>query len=1583
MKRIFKKPLGAVRTLGLFVALTTMSLNAQNIGTIQIGSGTTNTNGNGSGIPMTNYNYSYTQQLVTAAEYSANNGIAGNITKIRWMFPSIGTTTVYGDWDIWIGHTTKTAFDSATDWVPISDMQQVFSGNIHTDGTPGPTDDTWFEITFSTPFNYNGTDNIVVAVHEKTLGWSLAPSIRTYISSTNSGIVYRNDNINPNPASPPSASSRVSTLAQIQFEGILPTCLKPVDLAFTQNSVTSATLGWTSGGNSFDVEWGEAGFALGSGTQINGLTTNSVDITTVENTEYQFYVRQDCGGTDGVSLWQGPFNFKTGYCFSNLYNVGCANGAKIANFEINQSIVNLANDTGVTTCGTSGYNDFTSMSASSFQGGESSFVVQVGQYSAAVKIWVDWNGNGLFEDSELIANSGALISPNTNFKGVFTVPAGTQNGDYRLRVRAVESNLDFTACSAHNYGEVEDYTLTIVDAPSCIPPTSLTFTQNSVTSATLGWTSGGNLFDVEWGEAGFALGNGTLINGLTTNSVSVTTVENTDYQFYVRHDCGNSDTSLWSGPFNFKTFFCIPSYTSTTDYTTAFSTTVNGTTFANYSASSQTGTAGYNDLVGNTAYNTTALAGETINFSHEYEGGSNTVRIWVDWNNNELFEDSEQVFNGYTTEDTQTGSFVVPTNQEAGNYRMRMCSTYGTTIPGACNNIFYGQALDMTIVVVPCPTIAAPTGDENQTFTAGQTIADLVVDGTNLVWYSDSALTSAITTTTELENNTTYYVVSQSGICKSDSLAITTTINITYCTPSFSGDWGYINTFETIGGTTNINNITNAQSQNGYGDFTSQSVVITAGESFDFSATSQSTNGWAIWIDWNKDGIFDTDELLFNTTSYVGSISGTINVPMYALGTYRMRVLCSWGSFNPTDPCMVAGSGEVEDYTIDVQAMTPCAGTPNAGTVTVTPEEVSTGQTFDVKAIGYDTNSGLTFQWEKLPEGSTVWEEVGTSSSFYQHLIGEVAPFGFGTQVKYRLKVTCANSNETNYSNEAIFKVGYCITTTTSPAYYTSAFSTLTSGSTNINYTAGSQTGISGYNNLSADPTQKLTVIEGQTVNFTHTFVGGNNNIRIWIDWNNDGDLTDDEQVFYQWKDELTITGSFTIPIGTTPDNYRMRVRSSYSFSDPNDPLVIAACGSLTYGSTLDFTMEVEATTPCAGTPNAGTITVNPATANAGETFSVTATGSDINSGLIFQWERLPEGSTVWEEVGTATSEYQDLNGEIAPANIGDQIKYRLKVTCTNSNETSYSNEEIFETGKIYCVPNFSNEDYMAFIKDVITTGATTNINNTNTSYGLNGSGFSDYTAQQLVVTQGTDVNFTVNTGGDYEYLTIWVDFNNNGTFEASEVIFASADASDEHSGTFSTSSVMPGNYRMRVMIHYNATTNPCVSDTWGEAEDYTLVVNCPTIAMPTGETAQEFTAGQTIEDLVVNGDNLVFYNSTYSETFSLTDELVNGQTYYVVNEINGCQSDPLIINVTEIVSRSDFDVYGFRYHPNPVNDILYFTTNTAIENVVVSNMLGQQINANLSSDKTSLDMSNLPNGNYLVKVTIEGVSKTIKVIKN
>jgi len=163
------------------------------------------------------------------------------------------------------------------------------------------------------------------------------------------------------------------------------------------------------------------------------------------------------------------------------------------------------------------------------------------------------------------------------------------------------------------------------------------------------------------------------------------------------------------------------------------------------------------------------------------------------------------------------------------------------------------------------------------------------------------------------------------------------------------------------------------------------------------------------------------------------------------------------------------------------------------------------------------------------------------------------------------------------------------------------------------------------------------------------------------------------------------------------------------------------------------------------------------------------------------------------------------------------------------------------------------------------------------------------------------------------------------------------------------------------------------------------MVSDCANLNVPTpiGEENQFFVTGQTLAVLNVNGDNLVWYSdNTYSDALSLTEPLVHGATYYVVNEIGYCRSEALAITVQDLLNRSNFDVFGFSYYPNPTNDILTFSSNQPIDNVVVSNMLGQEVKVNLSSDKTSLDMSNLASGNYLVKVTIEGVSKTIKVVK-
>src|SRR5690606_36623919 len=102
-----------------------------------------------------------------------------------------------------------------------------------------------------------------------------------------------------------------------------------------------------------------------------------------------------------------------------------------------------------------------------------------------------------FEDEELLAASASVILSGNNFTGSFIVPEGTSLGDTRLRVRVVESTTTFTSCSSQSYGEVEDYTITIITPPSCFPPVA-TLGSVSATGATFNWNAVDGADGYDW-----------------------------------------------------------------------------------------------------------------------------------------------------------------------------------------------------------------------------------------------------------------------------------------------------------------------------------------------------------------------------------------------------------------------------------------------------------------------------------------------------------------------------------------------------------------------------------------------------------------------------------------------------------------------------------------------------------------------------------------------------------------------------------------------------------------------------------------------------------------------------------------------------------------------------------------------------------------------------------------------------------------------------------------------------------------------------------------------------------------------------
>jgi hypothetical protein len=60
----------------------------------------------------------------------------------------------------------------------------------------------------------------------------------------------------------------------------------------------------------------------------------------------------------------------------------------------------------------------------------------------------------------------------------------------------------------------------------------------------------------------------------------------------------------------------------------------------------------------------------------------------------------------------------------------------------------------------------------------------------------------------------------------------------------------------------------------------------------------------------------------------------------------------------------------------------------------------------------------------------------------------------------------------------------------------------------------------------------------------------------------------------------------------------------------------------------------------------------------------------------------------------------------------------------------------------------------------------------------------------------------------------------------------------------------------------------------------------------------------------------------------------------------------------------------------------LNLTSNSEISQINLFNMLGQKVTVVANANNTQVDMSSLPTGNYIITVTIEGVSKTFKVVK-
>lgn len=105
-------------------------------------------------------------------------------------------------------------------------------------------------------------------------------------------------------------------------------------------------------------------------------------------------------------------------------------------------------------------------------------------------------------------------------------------------------------------------------------------------------------------------------------------------------------------------------------------------------------------------------------------------------------------------------------------------TTYYVYVRAFCSGV-WGSWTEAVSFMTLCPSdLPVPTAEATQTLEEGQTLADLEVEGENLTWYSDADLTTEIEASTEVTDQTTYYVTQTIDGCETEAVAITVEVTL-------------------------------------------------------------------------------------------------------------------------------------------------------------------------------------------------------------------------------------------------------------------------------------------------------------------------------------------------------------------------------------------------------------------------------------------------------------------------------------------------------------------------------------------------------------------------------------------------------------------------------------------------------------------------------------------------------------------------------------------------------------------------------------------------------------------------------------
>lgn len=713
--------------------------------------------------------------------------------------------------------------------------------------------------------------------------------------------------------------------------------------------------GYTTGVSGLSFQWQKSSAIGGPFTNISGATSPTYTATQTATTYYQCVVTCSGGSSASSNIVTVTMNTPTN-CYCTPPSTTCTSSDVITNVTIG-----TLNNT--TTCGTNGYTNYTTPVTTLNKPLTYPMSVTVGSGGTEhVAVWIDYNQNGVFETTEFTAlGSGIGVTIN----GSITIPNAAMTGNTRMRVR-VRYNTPLTggdACISYAYGETEDYMVTIGTAPACSgTPTAGTATasQDTVCSEAFdliltGYNMSVSGLSFQWQSSSTQNGTFTNIPGATTPIYSATQTSTTFYKCVVT--CGGSSAtstvvSVVSRPF--INCYCAPVNGGSACMTNITLNTLNRTSAGcenspNYYTAVPVGTA-----------TTTLTGGQSYPMSVTLGSSAAILSVWIDYNQNGVYETTEwtQIATNALASSTSTVNVVIPGAAVPGQTGMRVRSRSTGSPNGAadaCTSMLSGETEDYIVTIVAAPACSGtPTAGTasvsndtvcSETFDLILTGYDMTVSGLSFQWQSSTTqngtftdiagATTPIYTTTQ--SATTYYkvlVTCNGGTPVSSNVVtvVSTPVLSCYCTPVHSSACSSNNNIDSVSivGTTLMNFGTGCTSTNGmaytkYPATGSTTASLTAGSTYVFTVTTTSNNIISVWIDYNRNGVYESTEWNQVSTTSVANIANTVSITIPSTTTsgitgMRIRSRSNGSSNSSGDACTSFASGETEDYLVNIIA---------------------------------------------------------------------------------------------------------------------------------------------------------------------------------------------------------------------------------------------------------------------------------------------------------------------------------------------------------------------------------------------------------------------------------------------------------------------------------------------------------------------------------------------------------------------------------------------------------------------------------------------------------------------------------------